>query len=177
MVRKGTPSAFAGANAGGPLSARTTCPAASRKLTFPVARSTFADTFAVFRITVPGASLTEKLPVIGLAVTIRLCGRLKSFAGVELTRMIPSPSTCVRPREQELVRAELDHRRAADRLVLLRIRREFHPGPIGITERPKTIARGDLPPSHHLRLIRRVLAFGEADRGMLESQPRPVARD
>src|SRR5437868_9016433 len=60
MLTNGTPSAVVGVKRGVPLSASTTFPAESRKLTRPVCKSTSADALPVFRVTIPAASLTEK---------------------------------------------------------------------------------------------------------------------
>jgi hypothetical protein len=91
MASQGCPSALAGANDGGPLSASTERPVESWKRTNPVARSTSAEDSPVLRVTVPGASLTVKPAASGFARTIRLAGRLNSGAGASVTRMIPSP--------------------------------------------------------------------------------------
>src|SRR3546814_13959079 len=59
----------------------------------------------------------------------------------------------VRTGQQELVGAELDQRRAADRLILLGIGRDLHPGPTRLAESPQAIACGDLPAPAHRRLV------------------------
>src|SRR3546814_11884055 len=82
----------------------------------------------------------------------------------------------VRTGQQELVGAELDQRRAADRLILLGIGRDLHPGPTRLAESPKAIACGDLPAPAHRRLVGCVISPGDADRRMFAGAPRPTAR-